>query len=73
MRVVFDTNTLISALLFRGYSSFLVELWQNNELIVLVSYDSVSEFLKVLSYPKFNLSALRINRSALFICPALNG
>jgi hypothetical protein len=32
----------------------------------------VSEFLKVLSYPKFNLSALRINRSALFICPALN-
>ncbi len=64
MRVVFDTNTLISALLFRGYSSFLVELWQNNELIVLVSNDSVSEFLKVLSYPKFNLSELRIEALA---------
>ena len=64
MRIVFDTNTLISALLFRGYSSFLVELWQNNELIVLVSNDSVSEFLKVLSYPKFNLSELRIEALA---------
>jgi len=45
MRIVFDTNTLISALLFRGYSSFLVELWQNNQLTALATNDSVSEFL----------------------------
>ena len=47
MRVVFDTNTLISALLFRGHSSFLVELWQNKALTVLASNDSVAEFLRV--------------------------
>ena len=64
MRIVFDTNTLISALLFRGYSSFLVELWQNNQLTVLASNDSVSEFLRVLNYPKFNLSGLRIESLA---------
>jgi uncharacterized protein len=60
MRVVFDTNTLISALLFRGHSSFLVQLWQNHEIKVLASNDSVNEFLKVLNYPKFNLSSLQI-------------
>ncbi len=64
MRIVFDTNTLISALLFRGYSSFLVELWQNNELTVLASHDSVAEFLRVLNYPKFNLSDLHIETLA---------
>ncbi len=42
MRIVFDTNTLISALLFRGHSSFLVDLWQNQELTVLTSNDSVT-------------------------------
>lgn len=64
MRIVFDTNTLISALLFRGHSSFLVELWQNNELTVLASNDSLTEFLRVLNYPKFKLSHLQIETLA---------
>ena len=64
MRVVFDTNTLISALLFRGHSSFLVELWQNKTLTVLASNDSIAEFLRVLNYPKFKLSILQIEAIA---------
>jgi putative PIN family toxin of toxin-antitoxin system len=60
MRVVFDTNTLISALLFNGHASFLVQLWQNHEITVLASTDTANEFLRVLTYPKFNLSRLRI-------------
>jgi len=69
MRVVFDTNTLISALLFRGHSSFLVQLWQNHEITVLTSNDSVNEFLRVLNYPKFNLSSLRIKSVASAYLP----
>ena len=64
MRIVFDTNTLISALLFHGHSSFLVELWQNKALTVLAINDSVAKFLRVLNYPKFKLSILQIEAIA---------
>ena len=56
MRVVLDTNTLISALLFGGYLSFLVDYWQDGKITVLVSSEAIDEFLRVLKYPKFKLN-----------------
>ncbi|OGL18570.1 MAG: putative toxin-antitoxin system toxin component, PIN family [Candidatus Rokubacteria bacterium RIFCSPLOWO2_12_FULL_69_21] len=55
MRVVLDTNTLISALLFSGTASRLVPLWQSRRITVLVSKEILQEYLRVLAYPKFQL------------------
>lgn len=55
-RVVLDTNCLVSALIFsRGRFAWLRDAWQAKRFIALVSHDTVSELLRVLSYPKFNL------------------
>ncbi len=56
MRVVLDTNVLISALLFTGISSKLVSLWQKGSITPLLSRKVLDEYLRVLSYPKFQLS-----------------
>jgi len=55
MRVVLDTNTVISALLFTGTASRLVGLWQSRQIVVLVSKAILEEYLRVLAYPKFAL------------------
>jgi len=56
VRVVLDTNTVISALLFSGISSNLVSLWQKGLITPLLSREILDEYLRVLSYPKFELS-----------------
>ncbi|MGH7771774.1 MAG: putative toxin-antitoxin system toxin component, PIN family [Candidatus Binatia bacterium] len=56
MRVVLDTNVLVSALLFTGISSELVPLWQKGTFTVLLSREILEEYLRVLAYPKFRLS-----------------
>jgi putative PIN family toxin of toxin-antitoxin system len=56
VRVVLDTNVVVSALLFTGISSKLVPLWQGDVITVLVSRGILEEYLRVLSYPKFKLS-----------------
>jgi putative PIN family toxin of toxin-antitoxin system len=56
MRVVLDTNTLVSALLFAGIASGLVPLWQSRRITALVSKSILKEYLRVLGYPKFGLS-----------------
>ena len=56
MRVVLDTSALVSALLFTGISSELVALWQNGSITLLLSRDILDEYLRVLGYPKFELS-----------------
>ncbi len=62
MRVVLDTNTLISALLFSGTASHLVPVWQSWRITVLVSKAVLQEYLRVLAYPKFHLSDQEIKR-----------
>lgn len=55
-RVVLDTNCLVSALIFsRGRFTWLREAWQAKRFVALASRDTVSELLRVLSYPKFKL------------------
>ena len=56
MKVVFDTNTVVSALLFeRGRLSWLRAHWQRQDVTVLASRATVDELIRVLAYPKFRL------------------
>lgn len=53
---VFDTNVVVSALLFRhGYLSRLREIWRCKQAVPLVARETTNELLRVLSYPKFKL------------------
>jgi len=57
VRVVLDTNVLVSALLFsRGQVSWLRPAWQDGGLRPLVSKATATELLRVLQYPKFRLT-----------------
>ena len=56
MRVVLDTNVLVSAILFKGALSKLVDLWRNGEISPVISKETFDELKTVLSYPKFSLS-----------------
>jgi hypothetical protein len=56
IRVVLDTNTLVSALLFPDVASGLVPLWQKGSLALLVSKEILEEYWRVLAYPKFRLT-----------------
>lgn len=56
-RVVLDTNCLISALIFpHGKTAELRHLWQAGRFIPLACRETVTELMRVLSYPKFRLS-----------------
>jgi putative PIN family toxin of toxin-antitoxin system len=57
MRVVIDTNCIISALIFSKQPlAWLRHSWQNGEITPLVSKETIEELLRVLTYPKFKLS-----------------
>lgn len=57
-RLVLDTNTVLSALLFsNGRLAWLRPAWQAQRFVPLVSRATVEELLRVLAYPKFKLTA----------------
>jgi putative PIN family toxin of toxin-antitoxin system len=57
-RVVFDTNTVISALVFTaGRLVWLREHWRERRSVSLVSRATVAELKRVLGYRKLKLSA----------------
>jgi uncharacterized protein len=56
-RIVLDTNCVISALLFsKQKMAWLRHSWQSQSIIPLASQETASELIRVLAYPKFNLS-----------------
>ena len=56
-RVVFDTITVLSALLFpRGSLAWLRLQWRQAACSPLISRHTAAELTRVLAYPKFNLS-----------------
>ena len=59
--VVIDTNVVISALLFGGTPGKLVALWQKGQIEPIISEEIITEYLRVLTYPKFKLSEEEIN------------
>jgi putative PIN family toxin of toxin-antitoxin system len=55
--VVFDTTTVVSALLFsNGRLAWLRQHWREGGCTPLVSRATVAELTRVLGYPKFRLS-----------------
>lgn len=58
-RVVLDTNVVLSALVFGGGAAARVrQTWQQGTFVPLTSTATVQELMRVLTYPKFRLSAL---------------
>lgn len=55
-RVVLDTNVVVSGLLFGGRPGELISLWKERRIVPLCSKPIVEEILRVLAYPKFQLS-----------------
>jgi uncharacterized protein len=56
-RVVFDTGTVVSSLLFAdGRLAWLRSHWYRGECIPLISTTTATELTRVLTYPKFRLS-----------------
>ena len=53
--IVIDTNVIISALLFGGGPGKLIELWKKGFIRPLLSAEIITEYLRVLAYPKFKV------------------
>jgi putative PIN family toxin of toxin-antitoxin system len=60
LRVVLDTNVLVSALILKGRLSRLVDLWRMGRITPVLSRETFEEFKRVLEYPKFSLSKSEI-------------
>ena len=57
LRVVLDTNVVLSALVFGGgQAGQLRRAWQAGDFVPLVSAVTVQELVRVLAYPKFALT-----------------
>ena len=61
IKVVIDTNVVISALLFGGVPGKLISLWQGSAIKPIASKEIIDEYLRVLTYPKFKLTEEEIN------------
>lgn len=56
MRVVLDTNVVLSALLFtHGRLSKIRELWIALQFLPLINRETSEELIRTLAYPKFKL------------------
>jgi uncharacterized protein len=57
-RVVFDTTTVVSALVFsNGRLAWLRQHWREGGCVPLISRATAAELTRVLRYPKFGLSS----------------
>jgi len=57
LRVVIDTNIVLSALLFKkGRLSWIRHAWQNKSITPVVCRQTAAELMRVLTYPKFKLT-----------------
>jgi putative PIN family toxin of toxin-antitoxin system len=58
LRVVLDTNVVLSALVFGGGPPAQVRsAWQSGRILPLASATTAQELVRVLAYPKFKLTA----------------
>lgn len=61
MRVVLDTNTVVSALLFpKGRLCWLPARWTTGRVLPLISSETARELIRVLAYLKFALTPAHI-------------
>ena len=61
MNIVIDTNVVISASLFGGTPGKLIDLWKKGRIMPLITEEIMTEYIRVLAYPKFNLSEEEID------------
>jgi len=61
IKVVTDTNVVVSALLFGGTPGKLISLWKKKSIIPFICKEMEEELLRVLAYPKFSLSKQEID------------
>ncbi len=54
--VVIDTNVFLPALLFGGTPGKLISFWKSGKIQPQLNKTTVAELLRVLAYPKFDLS-----------------
>ncbi len=60
IRVVLDTNVILSAVLFRGKLSPILELWKKGRIGPVFSRETFQELQEALLYPKFALTSPEI-------------
>ena len=60
LRLVLDTNVLISVLVFGGSLHWMLELWRQALVVPLVSQQTIVELIRVFSYPKLDLNPAEI-------------
>jgi len=75
LKVVLDTNTVISALYHHGDTRRLSDHWRQGRLRLLASPAIVAEYVRVMAYPKFqadpDTAARTLNADLLpFLTPA---
>ena len=57
MRAVFDTNVVVSALVFGRRLAWLRRAWASGTAVPVVCRETAAELLRVLTCPKFRLNA----------------
>lgn len=65
MKVVLDTNVIISGLLFHGPPGKIINLWVEERIIVLFSQALLEEYLAVLLRPKFKRFGTPLERQVI--------
>lgn len=61
MRVVLDTNVVLSALLFpRGQLAWIRDVWSTGRIQPLISGPTARELIAALAYPKFRLNETEV-------------
>lgn len=65
LRIVLDTNTVVSASIFeQGRLAWIRDFWRQSRVVPLTSQPTTEELIRVLSYPKFGLTAREIRTLA---------
>jgi uncharacterized protein len=55
MRVVIDTNVLISTMIFQGRLAWLQQAWSDRKITPLVCSATIAELVQTIKRPKFRL------------------
>lgn len=66
MKIVLDTNVLISAFL-GGRSQRVLDLWRAGEFVVIVSTEILNEYLAIIRRPKFKLTPAQVDDISRFL------
>jgi putative PIN family toxin of toxin-antitoxin system len=66
-RVVFDTNVLVSGMVFAGKSKLLIDAVLEGTITLILSMPIIQEFRKVIARDKFKLSKSQQNTLSNFV------